>query len=260
MAAVAGGGDAAEVVRVGGEDGFGGFPDGGGVFVEGEFVEDEVAGEAAGGAWVGGEDFDAAGLAVGADADFHAHVLEFEAAGEVLGFELGAVEVADFGAFGEEFGAVFAGVGEDGDEAAGAGEEAVDGPGGEGEGFADLAGPMKDEDAGGAVHEDGDLIGTESDADAGMGLRVRVGGWWVGLLAESNDAAGANLVIGYRGTGTQDLVDRCAGKFETAERGQFCGGYGDHGWVVYLKESIAEYGGTTRNRLNIRILVTTAKC
>ena len=50
--AIAGGSDAAEVIGVAGEDGFGGFPDGEAVFVEGELVQDEVAGEAAGGAAV----------------------------------------------------------------------------------------------------------------------------------------------------------------------------------------------------------------
>lgn len=55
---------------MGSEDGFGGFPDGFGVLVEGEFVEDKVAAEAAGGAWGGGEDDDATGLAVAGDAGF----------------------------------------------------------------------------------------------------------------------------------------------------------------------------------------------
>src|SRR4051794_37163889 len=68
VASVGSAGDAAEVIGVGAEDWFGGFPDGGAVFVKGELVEDEIAGKAAGGAWVGGEDFDAAGLAVDSDA------------------------------------------------------------------------------------------------------------------------------------------------------------------------------------------------
>ena len=50
VASVGCAGDAAEVIGIGREDRFSGFPDGGGVFVEGEFVEDEVAGESAGGA------------------------------------------------------------------------------------------------------------------------------------------------------------------------------------------------------------------
>ena len=34
------------------------------MFVEGEFIEDEIAGETPGGAGIGGEDFDASGVAV----------------------------------------------------------------------------------------------------------------------------------------------------------------------------------------------------
>jgi len=90
--AVWGGGDAALVVWVGGEDGFGGFPDGVGVFVEGEFVEDEVAGEAAGGAWVGGEDFDSSGGRQDAgdpsgDSGFGVEGFEFGVGGEVVLFD-----------------------------------------------------------------------------------------------------------------------------------------------------------------------------
>ena len=77
----------------------------------------------------------------------------------VVGFEScvgGEVELfvglgeflADVGDFFVEFDAIGFGVGEDGDEAAWAGEEAVDGPGGEGVGFAGLAGPEPDFDAG----------------------------------------------------------------------------------------------------------------
>ena len=68
--------------------GFGGFPDGVGVFVKGEFVEDEVAGEAAGGAWIGGENFDAAGRRQDAggpsgDAGFGVEGFEFGVGGEI---------------------------------------------------------------------------------------------------------------------------------------------------------------------------------
>jgi hypothetical protein len=171
--AVGGAGDAAEVVWIGGEDGFGGFPDGGGVFVEGEFVEDEVAAEAAGGAGVGSEDFDAAGLAVDGDASFGVEGFEAVVGGEVDLFE-GAVEkVADFGAAAVEFDAIRAGVGENGDEAARAGEEAFDGPCSEGEGFSGLAGPEEDLDAGGVVVEDGALVGAEGNLQiAECGFRI----------------------------------------------------------------------------------------
>ena len=50
-----------------------------------------------------------------------------------------------------EFDAVLFGVGKNGDEAAGAGEETIYCPGGEGVGFAGLAGPEPDLDAGLAV-------------------------------------------------------------------------------------------------------------
>ena len=180
MFAVAGGGDAAEVVGVACQDGFDGFPDGGAVFMEGEFIQDEIAGEAAGGAGICGEDFDAAIEAMGADVEFEAHGFEMEGVGFVHGFIPGAIELADLNAFGEKLGAVFAGIGEDGDEAAGSGDKAVHGPGGEGEGFADLPGPVQDEDAGLAVAEDGFLIraemdgGTEFDA-GGFGGSVECG-------------------------------------------------------------------------------------
>jgi hypothetical protein len=54
-----------------------------------------------------------------------------------------------------------AGVAEDGDEAAGTGKEAINGPRGEDVAFADLAGPVEDLHAGGVVLEDGDLVGAE---------------------------------------------------------------------------------------------------
>ena len=88
--------------------------------MEGKFIEDEVAGETAGGAGIGGENLDAAGFVVAENADFQAHVVISEVGGLVLGLEFGVVEAADLGAFGDELGAVVAGVGEDGDEAAGA--------------------------------------------------------------------------------------------------------------------------------------------
>ena len=133
MFAIGCGCNAAEEVFVGGEDGLGSFPDGVRVVVEGEFVEDEVAGEAAGGARAGSEDEDAAGMAVEGDAGFCFEGFEACVGGEVGLFEGLVEEVADFGAFAVEFDAVEAGVGEDGDEAARAGEDAVDSPGSEGE-------------------------------------------------------------------------------------------------------------------------------
>ena len=68
-------------------------------------------------------------------------------------------EVGDFAV---EFDAVLFGVGEDGDEASRAGEEAVERPGGEGVGFAGLAGPKPDFQAGGGV-EGSLLVGAEGD-------------------------------------------------------------------------------------------------
>ena len=56
-------------------------------------------------------------------------------------------EAADFSAFEVEFHAVGFGVAEDGDEASGIVEEAINGPGSEGEGFAGLAAPEPDFDA-----------------------------------------------------------------------------------------------------------------
>ena len=77
--------------------------------------------------------------------------------------EDGAVVVADGLAFLGELDAVVFGVAEDGDEAAGFGEEPPDGPGGEHVGLADLTGPVEAEDAGGVVLEDRDLVGAEFD-------------------------------------------------------------------------------------------------
>ena len=168
MAAIAGAGDAAAVIGVAGEDGFGGFPDGVAVLVEGEFIEDEIAGEAAGGAGIGGEDLDAAGafeaIADEGDADFHAHVVVGEVGRLVTGLHEEAEAVTNVLAFEDEFGAVFAGVGEDGDEPGIMGaefvHEAVHGPGGEDVAFAELPGPMEDEDAA-AIFEDAFLVAPE---------------------------------------------------------------------------------------------------
>ena len=81
--------------------------------------------------------------------------------GEVELFVRDLEEAADFGAFEVEFHAVGFGVAEEGDEAAGILDEAVHGPGGEGEGFAGLASPEPDLDAVGAVFEGGALVGAE---------------------------------------------------------------------------------------------------
>jgi hypothetical protein len=162
VAAVASGGDAAEEIFVAGENGFGGFPNGDIVLLESEFVEDEVAAKAARGAWVGGEYFDAAFAALDFDADFRGEEVEFDGAG--FGFENCAVFGADGLAFLGEFGAVLLAVAEDGDEAAGTAEEAVNGPGGEDGAFAELTRPMEAEDSGGVVGEDRDLIGTKFHA------------------------------------------------------------------------------------------------
>ena len=88
-----------------------------------------------------------------------AEEFEFDFLGD--GFEGGAVFGEEGFAFFGELEAVLHGVGKDGDKAAGACEAAVDGPGGEDGGFADLAGPVEDGDAGGVVLEDWDLVGAE---------------------------------------------------------------------------------------------------
>jgi hypothetical protein len=72
----------------------------------------------------------------------------------------GAVFGADGLAFLGEFESVLLAVRKNGDEAARAREESMDGPGGEDGAFAELAGPVEAEDAGGVVVEDWDLIGT----------------------------------------------------------------------------------------------------
>jgi hypothetical protein len=69
---------------------------------------------------------------------------------------------ADGLAFLRELDAVVFGVGQDGDEAAGFGEEPPDGQGGEDVRLADLTG-QEEEDAGGVVAEDRFLVGTEFD-------------------------------------------------------------------------------------------------
>jgi hypothetical protein len=162
VTAIAGAGNAAKKIFVAAEDGFGGFPDRDVVLVKGEFVENEIAAEAASGARVGGEDFDAAFAAGDADADFGGEKVEFDGAG--FGFEDGAVFVADGLAFLGELGAVLLAVAENGDEAAGSGEESIDGPRGENGALAELARPVETEDAGGVVAEDGDLIRTKFHA------------------------------------------------------------------------------------------------
>lgn len=73
----------------------------------------------------------------------------------------GLVEAGDFGAFEVEFGAVGEGVGEDCHKAAGALEQATDGPRSEGEGFSGLAAPHPDLNAVGAVFEGFELIRAE---------------------------------------------------------------------------------------------------
>ena len=53
-------------------------------------------------------------------------------------------------------------------------EKAIDGPGGENGAFAELAGPIEAEDAGGVVVEDWDLVGAEFHARTMWG---RVAEW-----------------------------------------------------------------------------------
>ena len=97
----------------------------------------------------------------------------------VTGLHEHAEPVANFLAFENEFGAVFAGVGEDGDEPGVVGaefvQETVNGPGGEDIAFAELAGPMEDEDAAGAVVEDPFLVEPELEG-GGVGCVRRGGG------------------------------------------------------------------------------------
>ena len=71
---------------------------------------------------------------------------------------MSAVFVADGLAFLREFSAILLAVAENGDEAAGASEKAIDCPGGEDGTLAKLARPVQAEDAGGVVVEDGDLV------------------------------------------------------------------------------------------------------
>ena len=156
LTAVAGAGDAAQKIFVAAENRLGGFPDGGVVLVKGEFVEDEVAAETAGGAGIRGEDFDAAFAAGDFDADLGGEEVEFD--GARFGFEDSAVFGADSLAFLGKFGAVLLAVRKNCDQAAGASEESVNGPGGEDGRFAKLAGPVQAEDASGVVVENGDLI------------------------------------------------------------------------------------------------------
>ena len=161
--AVAGGGDAAAEIGIAGKDRFGGFPDGGAVFVEGEFVEDEVAGKTAGGAGIGGEDFDAADLAFALDADFHAHLLKGRVGRGFLHLEFLPENTADLGAFEQKLRAVFARVGKHRHQMAlhFVFEQAVNGPGRERETFADLPRPMQNNHTRPAVVEDGHLVGPE---------------------------------------------------------------------------------------------------
>ena len=107
-------------------------------------------------------------MAVEGDAGFCFEGFEACVRREVGLFEGLVEEAADFGAFAVEFDAVEAGVGEDGDEAARAGEDAVDSPGSEGEGFSGLTAPEEDLVAGGVVVEDWLLVGTE------MNLRFEI--------------------------------------------------------------------------------------
>ena len=86
---------------------------------------------------------------------------EFSRAG--FCFKGGAVFRADGLAFVDEFDAVLARITEDSDEAAGTGEQAIDGPSREGIAFADLARPVEDVNAGRGVLEDWDLVGSEFD-------------------------------------------------------------------------------------------------
>src|SRR5437763_766738 len=76
MAAVRGAGDAAEKVAVCAQNRLGSFPNRGAVFVESEFVEDQVAGEAAGSTGIGWKNFYSADLTIGFEADFVVHAIE----------------------------------------------------------------------------------------------------------------------------------------------------------------------------------------
>jgi hypothetical protein len=105
------------------------------------------------------------------DADFGGEKVELNGAG--FGFESGAVFGADGLAFLGELDAVLLAVGKNGDEAAGSGQQAIDGPGGEDGAFAELARPVQAEDAGGYVTEDWDLVGTKFHA---LTVRGHVGG------------------------------------------------------------------------------------
>jgi hypothetical protein len=119
----------------------------------------------------------------------------------VAGFEGGAMFGADGLAFVGEFDALLAGVAEDGDEAAGPGEEAINGPRSKDLAFADLAGPVDDGDAGGVVLEDWDLVGAELNWHA-----VRMGANSAGWQSWDADSATNNgETIGIQSSGGLSL-------------------------------------------------------
>lgn len=161
--AVGGAGDATEKILVGLEDGMGSGPNGGAVLVESEFVEDEIAGETAGGQRIGGEDENAAGLALHDNARLVFHGLETVVRGEIDLFKSVAHEIADLGAFEVEFGAVEFGIGKNGDCTAGITDQAIDGPGGERERLSGLTAPEPDLDAVGFIVEGFGLVRTKGD-------------------------------------------------------------------------------------------------
>ena len=99
-------GDATKVIGLRGENRFGGAPDGGGILMEGKFVEDEIAGETAGGAGIGGENFDTTDFAGDANACFAVHGFVAFIGAEVLLLESQGELVADLGATKVEFDSV----------------------------------------------------------------------------------------------------------------------------------------------------------
>ena len=116
--------------------------------MEGEFVQNQVAGEAPGRARVGGEDLDAAPLAGDLDAAFDPHVFDQRAGGQVLLFKRDAEQRANLRAFADELRAVVAAVGEHGDEPPRPGEQPVNRPRREHVALADLAAPMQGQQPG----------------------------------------------------------------------------------------------------------------
>ena len=109
--------------------------------------------------------------------------------GAGFGLEDGAVFVADGLAFLGELSDILLAVAENGDEATGSGEKAIDCPGGEDGAFAELPSPVQAEDSGRVVFENRNLIGAKFHPTA-----------WAGNGWEGKDLCkcAPKLLFGYR--------------------------------------------------------------